>query len=195
MSGAFWRLAAMSLFAVMLSGCATEPTSLEESSGPRAPGAVVTPKAPIQCVPYARAHSGVGIFGDAYTWWDKATGKFARGTAPKQGAVMVLTGYAGPARAHLAVVREIVNGREIKVDHANWLDDGAIYLDDPVVDVSDANDWSAVRVWNIRAGAWGTRIYEVQGFIGPGTDAPQKPDEEPSSSGLISLLFPGLTKG
>ncbi|MEO8896348.1 MAG: hypothetical protein ABI450_10750, partial [Rhizomicrobium sp.] len=47
----------------------------------------------------------------------------------------------------------------------------AIYLDDPVADVSASNDWSQVRVWNIRTGGWGTRIYPVQGFIGPGGDS------------------------
>jgi hypothetical protein len=78
----------------------------------------------------------------------------------------------------VAVVRELVNAREIKVDHANWLDDGQIYLDDPVIDVSDDNSWSQVRVWNIRAGAWGGRIYPVQGFIGPGPDS-APPDSLP----------------
>ena len=68
---------------------------------------------------------------------------------------MVLTGYAGPDRAHVAVVRDVVSPREIRVDHANWLNDGSIYLNDPVVDVSPDNDWSQVRVWNIKTGAWG----------------------------------------
>ncbi len=83
---------------------------------------------------------------------------------------MVLTGYAGPGRAHLAVVASEVSGREITIDHANWLDDGAIYVDDPVRDVSAENDWSQVRVFNLRTGAWGSHIYPVQGFIGPGPD-------------------------
>ena len=83
---------------------------------------------------------------------------------------MVLFNYAGPNRGHVAVVRALVDTRTIKVDHANWLDDGAIYTDDPVRDVSAANDWSQVRVFNLRTGAWGSRIYPVQGFIGPGPD-------------------------
>jgi hypothetical protein len=28
-----------------------------------------------QCVPFARAASGIQIFGDAWTWWDKASDK------------------------------------------------------------------------------------------------------------------------
>jgi len=43
----------------------------------------------------------------------------------------------------------------------------AIYLNNPVRDESPGNDWSLVRVWNIQAGAWGGKVYPVQGFIGP----------------------------
>ena len=51
-------------------------------------------------------------------------------------SLMVLAGYAGPSRGHVAVVRRAVGPREIRVDHANWLDDGAVYVNDPVADVS-----------------------------------------------------------
>jgi surface antigen len=122
----------------------------------------------LQCVPYARDHSNINIHGDAYTWWNKAAGLYARGTTPILGAVMVLNGYAGRHRAHVAVVRHMVSAREITIDHANWLDDGAVYVNDPVLDVSAANDWTQVKVWNIRTGSWGTKVYAVQGFIGPG---------------------------
>ena len=166
MAGAIVRLALAAALAFAVAGCATEPNTLVSSDDGQV-GAIKKPPAPLQCVPYARQISGIPIYGDAYTWWEKAAGKFARGTAPKLGAVMVFTGYAGPSRAHLAVVRNLVNAREIKIDHANWLDDGQIYIDDPVMDVSSANDWSLVRVWNIRAAAWGGRTYPVQGFIGP----------------------------
>jgi hypothetical protein len=71
------------------------------------------------------------------------------------------------------VVQQIISPREIRVDHANWLDDGSIYLNDPVADVSEDNDWSEVRVWNIRTGAWGGNIYPVQGFI-----LPNQPDDQ-----------------
>ncbi len=65
-------------------------------------------------------------------------------------------------------MRCIVSPRKILIDHANWLDDGAVYVNDPVIDVSDNNDWTVVKVWNIRSGSWGTKVYKVQGFIGPG---------------------------
>jgi hypothetical protein len=35
------------------------------------------------------------------------------------------------------------------------------------MDVSQSNDWSAVRVFNIQTGAWGGNVYPVQGFILP----------------------------
>jgi surface antigen len=125
----------------------------------------------LQCVPYAREHSGIDIHGDAYTWWDKAAGLYVRGDTPLEGSVMVMVGYAGRHRAHVAIVRHIVSSRKILIDHANWLDDGAIYVNDPVEDVSADNDWSQIKVWNIRTGSWGTKTYNVRGFIGPG-----KPD-------------------
>lgn len=131
---------------------------------------IITPSNPISCVPYAREHSGVEIHGDAVTWWDQAAGRYQRAHEPSLGAIMVLDDYAGPKHGHLAVVRAEDSPRQIRVDHANWLNDGAIYLNDPVVDVSPNNDWSAVRVFNPRTGAWGGRTYLVQGFIGPGPD-------------------------
>ncbi|MGA7673494.1 MAG: CHAP domain-containing protein [Rhizomicrobium sp.] len=161
MVGSFVRLAAAAAFSALLAGCAGAPSSSYDDAD------VTAPDTPLQCVPYARAHSRVVLYGDAYTWWDQAAGRFARGPSPKEGAVMVLDNYAGPNRAHLAVVREIVDAREIRVDHANWLDDGAIYVNDPVRDVSPDNDWSEVRVYNVKAEAWGGKIYPVQGFIGP----------------------------
>jgi len=168
-----------------LAGCASDeaqftsaPQPVPASSPERSATLEPAPN-PLQCVPYAREHSGVKIYGDAWTWWDQAAGKFPREAAPESGAVMVLTGYAGPERGHVAVVRELVSPREIHVDHANWLGDGAIYLDDPVADVSANNDWSQVRVWNIRTGGWGAHIYPVQGFIGPGSNSAPHPPEVP----------------
>jgi surface antigen len=143
------------------------PTLFPDDDSDNGPATVEA--AGLQCVPYARAHSGINLRGDAYTWWDKAAGTYARGQDPLEGAVLVLNGYS-KHRAHVAVVRKIVSPREIRIDHANWLDDGAVYVNDPVVDVSDANDWSQVKVWNIRSGSWGTRTYHVQGFIGPGPE-------------------------
>jgi surface antigen len=142
--------------------------------GPR----VVTPAKPISCVPFAREGSGIAIYGDAYTWWDQAHGRYGEYDTPRVGSVMVLIGYAGPKHGHLAVVRRIVSDREIRVDHANWLNDGNVYLNTPVVDVSDDNDWSAVRVWNPRDNRLGAGTYHVQGFIAPTTVAARRSGDE-----------------
>jgi hypothetical protein len=104
---------------------------------------------------------------------------------------MVLHNYAGAKRGHLAVVREVVGPREIRVDHANWLNDGSVYVNDPVQDVSDDNDWSLVRVFNPKAGAWGSRLYPVQGFIGAWGQEPRPDltaDKGGSSRGATALL-------
>src|SRR5215216_1777654 len=146
---AFAKLAAVALLALTLEGCASH---VMEYGPPPMPVPRELPQTatqndshkPLQCVPYARANSGIKIFGDAYTWWDKAAGKYPRSTLPEPGAVMVLHNYAGPNHGHVAVVRQVMDGREIRVDHANWLNDGSIYENDPVQDVSRDNDWSVV---------------------------------------------------
>jgi surface antigen len=190
----FLRWAFLFLMATGLAGCASDEANF--ASLPREPGrSMVTQSGqqPLQCVPYARDHSDVKIYGDAWTWWDQAAGKFSREAQPLLGAVMVLDNYAGPERGHVAVVRKVVSPREIRVDHANWLDDGSIYLNDPVEDVSADNDWSKVRVFNIKTGAWGGNVYPVQGFIGGSgsdsvPDGREAPRTEPDSDidGLIA---------
>jgi hypothetical protein len=96
---------------------------------------------------------------------------------------MVLNNYAGPTHGHVAVVRLLVSPREIRVDHANWLNDGSIYVNDPVEDVSSANDWSVVRVYNLKTGGWGGKLYPVQGFIGAGHPETGHPDLTADNAG------------
>jgi CHAP domain len=155
--------------APFLAGCVSTTREIPYNALPAEPGrnVVAGNQKPVQCAPYARAHSQIKIFGDAWTWWDQAAGKYQRAKTPEEGAVMVLLGYAGPERGHVAVVQKIISPREIRVDHANWLDDGSVFLNNPVTDVSADNDWSKVRVWNIQTGAWGGNIYPVKGFILP----------------------------
>ncbi len=127
----------------------------------------------LQCVPFARAESGVAIFGDASTWWEQAEGRYLRTAAPEARAVLVLGGYDNVERGHVALVREIIGPRLIVVDHANWLNTGEITRNVPVRDVSLAGDWSEVQVWNVTGRHWGGRIYHVRGFIrnAPGAEA------------------------
>ncbi len=128
---------------------------------------IVKASAPLQCVPYARELSGIQIRGDAWTWWHTADGRYRRGARPEVGAVLVLARTSRLRGGHLAVVTEVLNGREIVVRHANWLNRGRIHLDTPVRDVSAANDWSAVRVWYTPGQTWGARRYAVAGFVSP----------------------------
>ena len=172
-----------------LAGCAADDAQYASLPGQPGPSAVVREgQAPLQCVPFARDHSDVKIFGDAYTWWDQAAGKYAENSLPSTGSVMVLTGYAGPEHGHVAVVRQIISNREIRVDHANWLDDGSIYLNDPVQDISRWNDWSQIRVFNIKTGAWGTKTYPVQGFIGGTAEPAPENEDSPDESGRPDLV-------
>src|SRR3982750_166961 len=40
-----------------------------------------------QCVPFARAASGIQIYGDAWTWWSQAEGRYRRGQTRRGGGV------------------------------------------------------------------------------------------------------------
>ncbi|MEJ0042355.1 MAG: CHAP domain-containing protein [Rhizomicrobium sp.] len=166
MVGSFIRLAAVTAFSLTLAACSTFTGSSYEP----VVNARGVPVDNLQCVPYARQRSGIQIYGDAWTWWDKADGKYAKSQEPRLGAVMVMAGYAGPKRAHLAVVSGMDDASKIEVDHANWLNDGAVFTDDPVRDISGNGDWSLVQVWNPRTNAWGTNRYAVLGFILPAPD-------------------------
>jgi surface antigen len=131
---------------------------------------IVDQAAPVQCVPFARDASGIEIRGDAKNWWKLAEGKYARSRRPKEGSVFVMRGYQSARRGHVAVVRQVLDERTIVVDHANWGNDGRVYLSAPVRDESPKNDWSKVRVWYTPADQWGRRIYRAKGFIHPTTE-------------------------
>jgi hypothetical protein len=119
----------------------------------------------VWCVPFARNLSGIDIRGNAKTWWEGAKGRYRRGDDPKVGAVMVFSGSKKMPMGHVAVVSAIVDERVILIDHANWKKN-QISLGMAVVDVSEAGDWSAVRVEG-DPGVVG-RVNPVSGFIYPG---------------------------
>ena len=128
---------------------------------------IVVPPRPLECVPYARAASGIDIRGDAWTWWRAAGGRYRTGQRPAVGSVLVLKRTARLRGGHLAVVTAMLNSREILVDQANWLNQGEIHISTPVRDVSAKNEWSAVRVWYIPGDTYGSRTYAAHGFIYP----------------------------
>lgn len=126
---------------------------------------IINPRKRLQCVPYARMVSGIQIFGNAHTWWQRASGKYLRSQLPKVGSVLVIRGNRKSRHGHVAVVTRVLNKREIVVDHANWLNKERIHIGTPVIDVSAKNDWSAVRVWYTPGDRYGANIYPVRGFI------------------------------
>lgn len=124
-----------------------------------------------QCARFAREFSGIEIRGDAWTWWDQAEGRYARGNRPQVGAVLSFT-PTGPMRlGHVATVTRVFGDREIAVTHANWSPingtRGQIERDVLIRDVSDNNDWSRVRVWFAPIADLGTTAWPVDGFIYP----------------------------
>jgi surface antigen len=121
----------------------------------------------LQCVPFARAASGVDIHGNANTWWAQADNRYERGREPRVGAVMHFPGTRAMPIGHVAVVSRIISSREILIDHANWSWRGQIERGVRVVDVSPNNDWSMARVWYGRINDLGLRANPVSGFIYP----------------------------
>jgi hypothetical protein len=117
------------------------------------------------CVEYARARSGLALFGDAKLWWTRAKNVYARLARPAEEAVMVFSGSKRLAKGHVAVVTDIISSREIRVDQANWQNHGEIDHSTPVLDVSKKNDWSQVRVWDVPSGSFGAHVYAISGFI------------------------------
>jgi surface antigen len=125
----------------------------------------------LQCVPYARALTGVEIRGDAHTWWAQAEGMYQRGTRPKVGAVMAFRPHGNMRLGHVAAVRKVIDSRTVMISHANWstINGGRGHIEENVrvVDASEANDWSRVRVWYTPNDALGTTEWPLHGFIYP----------------------------
>lgn len=125
----------------------------------------------LQCVPYARALTGVEIRGDAWTWWGQAEGRYQRGSKPKVGAIMAFRPHGNMRLGHVAAVRKIIDSRTLIISHANWSTingvRGHIEEDVRVIDASEANDWSRVRVWYTPNAALGGTEWPLHGFIYP----------------------------
>jgi surface antigen len=125
-----------------------------------------------QCAAFARQFSGIEIRGDAWTWWGLAEGRYERGSSPRVGAVMSFSpGSSAMRLGHVATVTRILSPRELTVTHANWSPIGGvrgqIERDVLVRDVSEAGDWSRVRVWYAPLGELGTTAWPIDGFIYP----------------------------
>lgn len=116
-----------------------------------------------QCVTYARSITDFSIRGNANTWWNQAAGRYERGRAPAPGAILAFKSNAASRLGHVAVVREVVSDRELVIDHANWTRRGGVERNARAIDVSEAGDWSAVKV--SYGSGMGTRVNPIYGFI------------------------------
>jgi len=123
-------------------------------------------QAGLQCAPFARELSGIALYGEAADWWDGAEGRYARGQSPMMGSVLVFQRSGRLPSGHVSVVSRVMAARRIEVIQANWVP-GQLDEDQLVVDMSEANDWSAVRVWYPPAGQLGAHTYETYGFVLP----------------------------
>ncbi|HEX3573902.1 MAG TPA: CHAP domain-containing protein [Rhodopila sp.] len=156
----------------------------------------------ISCVPYARQVSGIEVAGNAWQWWDNAAGRYARGDRPEPGSVLNFRANGRMRLGHVAVVTQVVNAREIIVDQANWPSGGGIggvSHNVSVVDVSEANNWSAVRVELGREGTFGS-VYPTYGFIynrpdtGIVTASVARPAPQPAINPVPSDLRPAAER-
>jgi surface antigen len=122
----------------------------------------------ISCVPFARAATGMQVKGNAHAWWQSAAGTYERGQRPEAGSVLNFRAISRMRLGHVAVVAQVIDSRTIEIDHANWGGPGGggkgrVARGVPVIDVSPANDWSAVQV-GLPGGGFGS-VYPTYGFI------------------------------
>lgn len=153
----------------------------------------------LQCVPFARAASGIDIRGNARDWWAAAEGRYERGQTPRVGAVMHFSGTRAMPIGHVAVVAAIVSDRELLIDHANWSPingrRGQIERGVRAVDVSANGDWSSVRIWYAPIGDLGLRANPVSGFIYPSAERARGTEMaalNPDSSGDLAAIVDSL---
>lgn len=122
----------------------------------------------LQCVPFARENTGIELAGNAANWWGAAEGIYQRGAKPEVGSVLNFRANGHMRMGHVAVVSNVLDSRNIEIDHANWAGPGAsrggISRNINVVDVSANNDWSAVRVALGHTETFGS-VYPTYGFI------------------------------
>jgi hypothetical protein len=169
---AMWKTSFALIATLSLAACGSDKPVAHAQIAAERPSAVPTGALPppAQCALFAREFTGIHIRGDAYTWWDLAAGQYPRGNVPKVDTILVLRSTPQLTHGHVAIVKKLVNSREITVTHANWGNDDPtrriIHDSTPVVDVSPANDWTQLRFWNANARAFG-KVYPAYGFIYP----------------------------
>jgi hypothetical protein len=117
------------------------------------------------CALYARAETGVALYGAAGGWWDEAAGLYERGHVPAVGAILVFKRTRHIPSGHVAVVAGVVSAHEILVDQANWYR-GTVTRSMSVIDTSADHDWTTVAVIDLPSGKYG-RDNPTYGFVYP----------------------------
>lgn len=128
----------------------------------------------ISCAPFARELSGIALYGDADGWWSGAAGRYTRASRPMLGSVLVFSRQDRLPSGHVSVVSRLLGDRQLQVTQANWVR-GQLDEDQLVVDLSERNDWTLVRVWYPPVGQLGAHDYITYGFIHP--DRPATHDQ------------------
>jgi surface antigen len=122
------------------------------------------------CALYARAETGVALFGAAGGWWDEAAGVYQRGHVPEVGSILVFRRTGLIPSGHVAIVSKVIGPGQILVDQSNWYH-GSVTRDTPVIDTSPDHDWTSVTVMNLGSGEFG-RDSPTYGFVYPETGSP-----------------------
>ena len=135
---------------------------LSEFSLPRLPSLTVAelplPSVETPIVEFARARSGLALFGDG-TWWARAKNIYARLRTPAEETVMVFTATKRLAKGHVAVVTHISRAARNQGGSGELAESRRDRPNTPVLDVSKKNDWSQVRVRNITLKSFGGHVY------------------------------------
>jgi hypothetical protein len=119
------------------------------------------------CALYARAVTGVDLYGAAGGWWYEAAGRYQRGQMPAVGSILVFRPTGIIPSGHVAVVAKVVGPSMVLVDQSNWYH-GRVTFGTPVVDTSPNHDWTRVAVMNPDSGQFG-RDSPTFGFVYPQT--------------------------
>ncbi len=140
----------------------------------------------IQCVAFAKQDAGIDISGNARDWWSRAAGVYDRGHHPEAGSVLSFRETGRMPLGHVAVVSATIDSRTIEIDQSHWNSRG-ITRDVEVKDVSENNDWTAVRVQLTHGGEYGS-IYPTHGFIYPRPDSGRSTDIESSPMPVVQQV-------
>ena len=152
------------LLAGFLAGCGASSGSV--SSGSVSFGSAPIRQSGLTCAPFARELSGIALYGEAASWWDGAAGRYGRANRPEVGGVLVFRRSSRLPSGHVSVVSRVINARQIEVIQANWVPE-QLDQDQLVVDVSERNDWTEVRVWYPPLNQIGGHTYAAHGFVLP----------------------------